>query len=432
MPLQDLTPQLRTRLSRLEFLVGFFVTAAVLLILLGLGYYIYLRAERKGWFLQKLPYFTFVRNAAGLNVGDKVKLMGFDVGEVLEITPEAPGAYYDVFVRFEIWEPYYGYLWDDSKARVEAADLFGKRSIEVTKGISGIPTYLFRPIESVPLDQAASPAAQDQFDFAQHVGNDSDPIARACQPVTPQALQQLAALGSNRVAVMYRKPERPLPTGIWDPKTRHYQPYDKRHKGYFLEPDESPALTERLESVIDLVQANLPQFLDLTNRIADLLDHATQAVARADAVLAAAQPIATNLAFITTHLREPRGGLGQWLLPTNLNTHLTQTLATLHTTLQTADRTVTHTDAHLGLLVTNLNASLQNLAHLTSNLNAQVQANTNLVSRVNQTIADLDHFVQGLQQHWLLRSAFKKPKPANTRPPSQPPYKVRRSPRDPS
>ena len=40
MPVQDLTPQLRTRLSRLERWVGIFVTLATLLVLVGLGFYI--------------------------------------------------------------------------------------------------------------------------------------------------------------------------------------------------------------------------------------------------------------------------------------------------------------------------------------------------------------------------------------------------------
>jgi len=45
MALQDLTPQLRTRLSRLERVVGIFVVLATLLLLAGLGYYVYSTAE---------------------------------------------------------------------------------------------------------------------------------------------------------------------------------------------------------------------------------------------------------------------------------------------------------------------------------------------------------------------------------------------------
>src|SRR6266513_2106472 len=107
-PLQDLTPQLRTRLSRLERLVGWFVTIATLLLLLGLGYYVYQLARNRGWFLTKMPYFTFVNNAAGLNVGDRVRLMGFEAGEITHITAQPPEAseYGNVYVQFRVREPY--------------------------------------------------------------------------------------------------------------------------------------------------------------------------------------------------------------------------------------------------------------------------------------------------------------------------------------
>ena len=76
---QDLTPQLRTRLNRMERWVGVFVALALLLLLVGLSYYIYQVAQRKGWYLEHAIYHTSVMNAAGLRVGDPVKLMGFDV-----------------------------------------------------------------------------------------------------------------------------------------------------------------------------------------------------------------------------------------------------------------------------------------------------------------------------------------------------------------
>ncbi len=80
MALQDLTPQLRTRLSRMERAVGWFVFLATALLLFGFGYYIYHTAERKGWFKIKAPFFTYVQSSAGLNVGDPVYMMGFAVG----------------------------------------------------------------------------------------------------------------------------------------------------------------------------------------------------------------------------------------------------------------------------------------------------------------------------------------------------------------
>src|SRR5436190_10707496 len=101
MALQDLTPQLRTRLSSLERLVGLFVGIATLLMLFGLVFYVYQVAQRKGWFLRKLPYFTYVRTGSGLKVGDPVRLMGFDVGKIAEVTALPPDFYYgNVFVAF--------------------------------------------------------------------------------------------------------------------------------------------------------------------------------------------------------------------------------------------------------------------------------------------------------------------------------------------
>src|SRR5262245_45706045 len=118
MPVQDLTPQLRTRLSRLEKWVGVFVTLATLLMVVGLVFYVYQIAKRKGWYVVKLPYYTFVDSAAGLKVGQPVKMMGFEVGEITAIAPQPPGDFYDVFVAFTLTVTNVGYMWDDSKARV--------------------------------------------------------------------------------------------------------------------------------------------------------------------------------------------------------------------------------------------------------------------------------------------------------------------------
>ena len=62
MALQDLTPQLRTRLSRMERTVGWFVFLATALLLFGFGYYIYHTAERKGWFLIKAHFFPALQS----------------------------------------------------------------------------------------------------------------------------------------------------------------------------------------------------------------------------------------------------------------------------------------------------------------------------------------------------------------------------------
>lgn len=76
MALQDLTPQLRTRLNRMERAVGWFVLLATALLILGFAYYLQNTAKRKGWFKKRVPYFTMIDRATGLRVGDPVMLMG--------------------------------------------------------------------------------------------------------------------------------------------------------------------------------------------------------------------------------------------------------------------------------------------------------------------------------------------------------------------
>src|ERR1043165_1301046 len=90
MALQDLTPQLRTRLSRMERAVGWFVLLAAGLLAFGFVYYVYNTAERKGWFKIKAPYFTFTDRATGLKEGDPVTMMGLDVGRITDIKPMPP------------------------------------------------------------------------------------------------------------------------------------------------------------------------------------------------------------------------------------------------------------------------------------------------------------------------------------------------------
>src|SRR6478609_7812449 len=128
MALQDLTPQLRTRLNRMERAVGVFVLVAAVLLLVGFGYYLRQTAIRKGWFLKKITYQTCVESGSGLKVGNPVKLMGFDVGEITAVIPNDPYDFYNITIRFEVKLDQYnypGYIWSDSKAKVNAGDLLG-------------------------------------------------------------------------------------------------------------------------------------------------------------------------------------------------------------------------------------------------------------------------------------------------------------------
>ena len=108
--MQDLTPQLRTRLGRVERAVGLFVLFATLLLLAGFFYYLQQTAKRKGWFETKVTYCTELNSSAGLKVGDPVTLWGFNVGSITKIDTEAPDKIYNVYVEFNIRAPYFGTL----------------------------------------------------------------------------------------------------------------------------------------------------------------------------------------------------------------------------------------------------------------------------------------------------------------------------------
>ncbi len=168
MPLQDLTPQLRTRLNRMERAVGWFMFLATALLLSGFGYYIYSTAKLKGWFKTKAPYYTYANNAKGINVGDPVNLLGFSVGRITEIEPmpaRGPGSEHEVFIAFEILEPDYGYIWSKgSRAKLTAADLLGKRVLEVTKGTEGgHGTFIGIPVENMTLEELKGLSTQTNF-----------------------------------------------------------------------------------------------------------------------------------------------------------------------------------------------------------------------------------------------------------------------------
>ncbi len=422
MALQDLTPQLRTRLSRLERIVGIFVAIATLLMIAGLAYYIYERAQSKGWGKRRLPYYTFVQNAAGLKLGQKVKLMGFDIGEVTVIEAQEPGAYYDVYVAFSVVEPYDGYLWEDSRAKIAASDFLGNRFIELSKGTNGPATYIFHPIREYTLEQAAALTPTNSLRFAAEVfdGGRTNLLVKIGAPFSSEALRTITDAASVTSISLYDTGiSSKRATGIWDFREARYRDPNESaetRKGYFLVPDEAPALNERLETVaaqvermVGVVEGSLPNILELTNKISRLLDETANTAERADDLLADAKPIVENLAKITGNLTEPDGSLGQWIIPPEINRQLTQALANANVLL-------TNSDAQITTVAGELDRAIENLADITANLNRQVQRNTNIVSEVSKLIIDTDDMVQGLKRHWLLRSAFKKKPEESKRP----------------
>ena len=354
MAVQDLTPQLRTRLSRLEKAVGWFVTIATLLLLAGLAYYVRSVARNKGWFLTKAPYFTYLESGAGVKVGDKVRLMGFPAGEITRITPEEPGKFYNVYVEFELNKPHYGYVWDDSVVKVKSAGLLGDRFLEITKG---------------------------------------------------------GTRRTNNVSATYREDERGQITGIYLDQQNVFTNWHRGDKPYWLIAEEPPELASQLDDMVGMLKVSLTNVLFLTNALTKTLTNAAEATGHLNELLVGAKPIVANLAVITGNITNPLGSLGDWLLPVAMSAQVNTLLTNANATVGNVNTTVTNVNTNLVVVLSQVILSLENLSGITSNLNKQVQSNTNIVSSLSSLITDADDLVQGLKKHWLLRSAFKDKEP---------------------
>ena len=356
MAAQDLTPQLRTRLSRLEKVVGWFVMIATLLLLGGLAYYVYHLAESKGWFETKAPYFTYLESGAGIKVGDKVRLMGFDAGEITKVKPEKPESGENVYVELEMFGDNIGYVWDDSIVKVKSAGLLGARYLEVTKGGTRV---------------------------------------------------------TNDVHATYKQDHGKI-VGAWSRPLDSFTNWNKGDGPWQLFADEPPELSSQLDQTVAMLKVSLTNILQLTNAIARTLTNAAEATANLNDILREAKPIVANVATITGNLKEPNGALGEWLFPIAMNYQITalltnanSTVSNVSITVVNANSAVTNANTNLVTVFSNITVSLENLASMTSNLNAQVQRNQNIVSSVSRLIVNTDDMVQGLKRHWLLRSAFK-------------------------
>ncbi|MFT6620115.1 MAG: ABC-type transporter Mla subunit MlaD [Limisphaerales bacterium] len=393
MALHDLTPNLRTRLNRVEHAVGFFVLLAVVLLLSGFCYYVYYTAKTKGWYDVKAPFFSYIDSATGLHVGDAVMMMGFEVGTITKITADPAGSPQNVYLEFVVQGEYIGYMWTDSKVRLSAGDLLGNRGIEVLKG--------------------------------NWSGTWMDEESRVVSTIYKQA-EKTHKL-TEIVTAHYDA----------EAKTWAYTNYTPGFV-YYMKVDEAPALTERAGSIVAMAETAMPSILSLTNQVQETLNVANLAMSNlnlrisqfepiltnVNSVVAGFVPASSNISMITRNLTNAHGGLGQWLLPTNLTAETELTLTSVRETLAAATMTLTNastalaqlgstvgnTDTNLAGLMNQVGESLNNLALITSNLNAQVNSNTNILSEISGTIRHTDEFVQGMKRFWLFRGTFKKKK----------------------
>ena len=411
MPLQDLTPQLRTRLNRMERAVGWFVSFAMLLLLVGFITYIYHAAVNKGWFKIKAQFYIYVATADGISPGDAVSLMGSPIGSVTKVEPPAPREKHGVKVTFEVLEPSFRYIWSEgSFVKASSSGLLGKRGLEVTRGTNGFALCSTHPVLKLPVVEVAQHALAQpgQWQMYQNLYDASSNLALRAYAqlvVTNQDgsldtnnLSQLIKLNPGEVYVYDNTVKRHHIASIWNRERQRYEEYTG--EAVPLPIDESPALTERLDQIVAQIQTALPNILALTNRIARILDNTANVTSNLNSSLVSAQPMITNFAVLSGNLREP-GGLGAWALGTNGADQLNVVLTNTGTLLA-------HTDTNLDAISADIGVTLIHLGNITSNLDAQVANNPQAMSNLVKSIADTDDLIQGLKRHWLLRSAFKK------------------------
>lgn len=408
MPLQDLTPQLRTRLNRMEKAVGWFVFIAAALLVFGFGYYIYHTAERKGWFKVKAEFKTYLQSSSGLKVGDPVYMMGFPVGEITRVHPLGPRSKHNVEVDFNIRDDFFRYIWSQGSYVKLNGGLLGQSQLEVTRATNGFALAVTQPVFRKTIDELRELVLveSNQWQLSQYVFDaKSNVVFLPYQPydgLTPADVAKLAALNleSNVVFAYNNKLNRKHVVAVWSEERLRYESYDYlKDSPVEIRAAESVPIADRIDRMVGQVEAALPGILALTNKVAVILDNSAQATSNLNVTLAAAQPMVTNFAVISAQLREP-GGLTHWALGTNGNVQLLGSLTNLNSLLGNTDTNLTRLTAEISL-------TLENVAGITSNLNAQVQANSNILWGISKTVMDADDMIQGLKRHWLLRSAFK-------------------------
>jgi len=448
--MQDLTPQLRTRLGRVERAVGIFVGLATLLLVAGICYYVYHTAQRKGWLDTKVRYYTYLRSGAGLKPKEIVKLLGFEAGEIKSIVAMPPESGYEVYVEFEIRHPNEGYIWSEgSHINVTSSGMFGGRLLEVTKGTNGYPSYMFHDLREMTIsdlkahvgkhevlkqqlaelktiaskeemeqspraDPKARARQQDMrkmqiaeledkvrekgFAFAQdYFSKDAKRIAEVTKPVGTSELVALDAAKTGTVRVFDQRTHSRLPTFIWY-DAPFYETADIKgyyvayvHRGpkpskFYLNARESVALNEVIDNVSKQVMDALPIVLGMTNQIKGILDTSHTMLSNVNELSSKLIPIVTNASNTLVKLQPTLDHVAQ------ITFNLTNAHGSLGQWLITA-QLQKQIDAALGDLA-GLTASATNtLADLTNKLALLTTSATNMMTNVNTMLGFANQFM---------------------------------------
>ena len=414
MPLQDLTPQLRTRLNKVERSVGWFISLATALLLFGFGYYLYNTALRKGWFLVSAKFYTYVDKADGLKVGDPVVLMGFPVGQITQISAEPPRQGRNVRVEnvrvdFIIKQlnqsgtPYFNYVWTQgSRVKLNSSDFLGNRNLEVTRGTNGCNVFAMYHPKTLTLAEAQNLPEPEKWRLAQNLYDEkSNLVVTAWSSLAQSNLTLIVQQNPGSIVAFNTATRHRSIAAAWNPHTECYESFDDRNttNAYFLPVEQTPPIADQLQAMVSQIKEALPNVLALTNQLNTVLNNAANATSNLNLTIVATRPLVSNLTAISSELHGD-GALGAWVLGTNATFQLDNALTN-------ANALLVGVDTNLDELTDQIGLTLIKVADITSNLNVQVRASSNLIPGISKTIVDTDDFIQGLKRHWLLRSAFK-------------------------
>ena len=383
MPLQDLTPQLRTRLNKVERSVGWFIFLATMLLLFGFGYYLYNTAVRKGWFLVSAQFYTYVDKADGLKVGDPVVLMGFPVGQITQISAEPPRQGRNVRVEnvrvdFVIKKlnqsgtPYFNYVWTQgSRVKLNSSDFLGNRNLEVTRGTNGYNVFAMYHPKTLTLVEAQSLQEPEKWRLAQNLYDEkSNLVVSAWSSLAHSNLTLIVQLNPGSIVAFNTTTRHRSIAAAWNSHTECYERFEGGNltNAYYLPVDQAPSISDQLQAMVGQIQQALPNVLALTNRLNIVLDHAANATSNLNLTIASTQPLVSNLTAISAELHGA-GALGAWVLGTNATFQLDNALTNANALLVGVDTNLDELTEQIGL-------TLINVADITSNLNVQVQASS--------------------------------------------------------
>jgi len=402
----------------MEKVVGWFVFAAMALVVCGFVYYVRYTAEQRGWFEPKATYFTYADSAEGLAIGGPVTLMGFNVGRITQIEaspPRGPGSDHNVRITFIVFGTnHYNYIWTGtSHVSFVGSFVSTERHLDISRGTGSTNhnTYINYPVEHMSLQDAeASPHFAD-YRLGQDFSDGVNPMAVRAWGLVKLNLTNLTKLNVTNLWVIHYDPSdfKKDAVAVWNDAGHHYEPVDETN-AYCLTPDTTPALMDHINGIVGQVEKALPQVLAYTNQIAATLSNVTQISSNVNAEILRLQPILSNAEFVTANMRDTNGGLGNMLIPPALKEQLVGTLSGTRATMTNVNVTLDDVNNRLPSMLLGVDLVLSNTANITSNLNNQVVANSNMLTSISEMVVHSDQMVEGLKHHWLLRSAFKTPK----------------------